>query len=263
MQKIQEYNNFFWDFVNQYDTKDESILRKIIHSYEVANCAFKIACHLNLDAENRLFAYVCGLFHDLGRFEQWKTYHTYSDRASVDHGETGAQIFISYDCEKQFDLTPRQVEILKNTIKYHTKPYMGDDKDVDFYTKIVKNSDAMANINTTANASHKMVYTADGVTPEILEAFENMKPLWPFKCNTKLDRCLQFVANCYYVRYPFLRKEILAANFIDIMCESFSVYLNKQDKQTFKNAIEILKPKYAQTCNQTLEQIEQDSGEVF
>ena len=263
MKKIQEYNNFFWEFVNHYDTKDESILRKIIHSYEVANHAFKIACYLELDAEQRLFAYVCGLFHDLGRFDQWKTYHTFNDKESVDHGDTGMEIFNSYDYQILFGLTQRQAEVLGNSIKYHTKPYLGDDKDIAFYTKIVKNSDAMANLNTVANASHKMRYTTDGVTPEILQAFEDMKPLWKFKCNTKLDRCLQFVANCYYVRYPFLRKEILAANFIDVMCESFSVYLNLQDKQIFKNAIETIKPKYAQTCNQTLEQIEAESGEVF
>lgn len=263
MKKIQHYNNFFGEFVNQYDTKDESILRKIIHSYEVANHAFKIACYLELDAEQRLFAYVCGLFHDLGRFDQWTTYNTYNDKISVDHGETGAQIFDTYDYKQLFDLTQRQAEILSNTIKYHTKPYLGDDKDIAFYTKIVKNADAMANINTTANASHKMGLTEAGVTPEILQAFENMKPLWVYRCNTKLDRCLQFVANCYYVRYPFLRKEILAANFIDVMYESFSTYLNEQDKQIFKNAIQTIKPKYAQTCNQTLEQIEAESGEVF
>lgn len=263
MKTINEYNRFFWEFVNKYDTDEIMIFRKIIHSYEVANHAFKIACHLEFNSEDRLFAYLCGLFHDLGRFEQWKTYQTYNDKESADHGDMGYNILCSYDCKKQFDLSERQIEILKMSVKFHTKPYLGDDKDIALYTKIIKNSDAMANINTTANGSHRMTATLDGVTSEVLNDFVNLKPLWIYPVKTKLDRCLMLTANCYYVRFPFLRKEIWDCKFIDIMCETFSKYLNEQDKISYRQAVEDMKINFKQSCDKTMEQIDAEDGDRF
>ncbi|MBO5884513.1 MAG: hypothetical protein J6Q51_01825, partial [Clostridia bacterium] len=181
----------------------------------------------------------------------------------TDHGEISYDILDKLDCKQLFDLTDEQIHVLKMGVKYHTKPYNGEDSKVALCTKIIKNADAMANVNTTANASHKIHTSVDGVTKEILDSFINMEPLWAYKYKTKLDRCLMLTANCYYVRYPFLRKEILECNFIDIMYESFSKYLNDEDKKIYKNAVEKMKVSYTSSCQKTIEQIENESKFVF
>ena len=66
--RIQNYNTFFWNFVHKYDTSNSNILRKIIHSYSVAEKCYAIACAFNLNKEQREFCYLIGLLHDAGRF---------------------------------------------------------------------------------------------------------------------------------------------------------------------------------------------------
>ena len=96
-QVIQEYNVLFWNFVNKYDTNNTNILRKVIHSFQVADICFSIACQKGLDESKRNFCYLMGLFHDLGRFEQWKIYNTYDDNKSVDHGDLSACVLSSIE----------------------------------------------------------------------------------------------------------------------------------------------------------------------
>ena len=231
-QKIQEFNKFFWDFANLYDTQNSNILRKIIHSYEVARNCYAIACNLGLNEDDRNFCYLMGLTHDLGRFEQWKLYKTYNDKLSVDHGDLSYEILNNIDCEKQFYLTKKQVEILKESIKYHTKFYYGTDKDIIFYNNIIRNADAFSNIITTANGAMQMTVEKDGVTIEILNSFLKQEFL-NYSPNTKLDRSLMLLACCYYVNISFLREEILKCNYLDIIYETFSKYLNEEDKEKF------------------------------
>lgn len=243
IQTIQEYNRKFWNFVMQYDTDNSNILRKIIHSFAVADNCFAIACTLGLNEKERNFSYLLGLFHDLGRFEQWKLYQTYNDKKSVDHGDLSSQFIDKMNAEDLF-ISERKKEILSLAIKYHTKPYNGDDEQVIFYNEIIKNADAYSNVITTANGAQQMTVEKDGVTKEILENFVNGKPLWCFSPNTKLDRSLMLTACCYYVKYDFLRKDILTKNYIDVMYNTFSKYLNKEDRELYAKSVEELKSKY-------------------
>lgn len=237
---IQTYNQIFWDTVTKFDTANSNILRKIIHSYSVAENCFKIACHFQLNKKERELSYLIGLFHDIGRFEQWKLYQTYNDKQSVDHGDLGAEILTKLDYNL-FNISKEDFKIMIKAIKYHTKPYDGSDEKVKFYNEIIKNADAFANVITTANGAQQMTVDADGVSQQILDDFKNLKPLWIYSPKTKLDRALMLTACSYYVKYDFLRKEILQNNYIDIMYQTFSQYLSNEDKQKYKDAVDTLK----------------------
>ena len=240
---IQSYNQFFWNFINQYDTSNSNILRKIIHSYSVAEKCYSIACVFNFNKEQRNFCYLVGLLHDVGRFEQWKLYQTYNDKKSVAHDKLGAEILEKYSAEA-FNITPRQREVMIEAIKWHSSQYEKDDEEVRLYNEIIKNADAYSNVITTANGTQPMTVDADGVTKEILEDFLELKPLWIYSPITKLDRALMLTACAYYVRYEHIRKEILNKKYIDVIFDTFSSYLNDTDKEIYKKAIETLKQKY-------------------
>lgn len=241
---IQNYNGIFWNIVKNYDLNNSNILRKHIHSFEVARNCYSLACSKGLNEKERNFCYLMGLFHDIGRFEQWKIYQTYDDTKSVDHGDLSCEILEKLDASKLFNISERDSFVLKESIKYHTKPYKGDDKDIKFFNNIINNCDAFSNIITTANGAQEIIVKEDGHTPEILEAFNNRELLVPFKLHTKLDRCFKLTACCYYVKEKFFRDEILKCNYIDIIYESFSKYLIEEDKKIYKQAIEKLKQEY-------------------
>lgn len=243
-QVIQEYNVFLWKFVNNYDTNNSNILRKIIHSFDVARNCYAIASQMKLNESERNLCYLMGLLHDLGRFEQWKLYQTYNDKISVDHGDLSFDILNNLNCENLFKLSKKEVEILKLSIKYHTKKYLGNDEEIFKYNKILKNADAFSNVLTSANGAQQMTTDKNGVTKEILDGFINMEYISNIPCDTRLDRALQLTACCYYVEIPFLREEIVKCNYFDNIFETFSKYLNDKEKIIYLNAINQVKNKY-------------------
>ena len=238
---LQNYNHIFWELATKYDTINDNIIRKIIHSFSVAEKCFSIASSLHLNKKQRQLCYFVGLFHDIGRFEQWKHYGTYNDKLSENHGFLSAKMVqeIVLNC----DLTKREREIAIETIKYHNANYEGADEDVRFYHQILKNGDMFANVITASNGIHQISIEKDGVTEPLLNDFLNLKKLYKYNQTTKLDRALMLTALTYYIDFDFLTKEIIEKHYIDSIYETFSVYLNKEDKLIYKNAIETLKKK--------------------
>lgn len=238
---VQNINHQFYDFVLNYDVTNDNIIRKIIHTTTVADMCFTIACKLGLNENDRNLAYLCGILHDIGRFEQWKLYQTYNDKLSVDHGD------LSYSLCEKFDLSMFSDEDKTTAmlaVKYHTKHYDGSDERVAFFNKIILNADAYANILNTANGAQRMTVNEDGVTPELLDDFINLRRLWKYSPKTKTDRALMLTACLYYVRFDFLRQQILNNNFFEVVSESFLKYLNDEDKQTYLEAVKTMKERY-------------------
>ncbi len=238
---VQNINHQFYDFVLKYDTTNDNIIRKIIHTTTVADMCFTIACELNLNENDRQLAYLGGILHDIGRFEQWKQYQTYNDNLSVDHGD------LSYELCKKFDLsmlTATDRETIKLAVKYHTKPYQCNDERIKLFNQIIMNADAYANVLNTANGAQRMTVSQDGYTPEILDAFINLKRLRDYSPKTKVDRALMLTACLYYVRYDFLRAQILQFNFFDVVSNSFLQYLNDTDQQIYLNAVKTMRERY-------------------
>ncbi|MBR3890483.1 MAG: HD domain-containing protein [Bacilli bacterium] len=243
-QVIQDYNMLFFNIVSKYDISDSNIVRKIIHSYDVAKICYSIASNLNLDENERNFCYLIGLLHDLGRFKQWEIYKTYNDKESIDHGELSKEMLDDLNCKDVFCINEKQEYILKESIRYHTKEYEGNDEEVSKYIKIIKNADAFSNVFSTASGMQQIFVSEEGYNKDLLDDFNNKKKLNKYSYKSKLDRALMLAACLYYVEYDFLRKEIVNSNYIDIVYETFSKYLNDEEKLIYKNSLEKMKKNY-------------------
>lgn len=242
---VQNVNHQFFTFALKYDTTNDNIIRKIIHTTTVADMCFTIACKLNLNENDKHLAYLGGILHDIGRFEQWKRYQTYDDQKSIDHGD------LSYELCNQFNLsmiTAADQETVKLAVKHHTKPYTGNNERIKLFNQIIMNADAYANILNTANGAQRMTTTANGYTPEILDDFINLKRLRSYSPKTKIDRALMLTACLYYVRYDFLREQVLKYNFFEAVSHSFLHYLNKEDQRTYLNAVKIMQSRYMKSA---------------
>lgn len=109
----------FRNFLKQYDTDDAKIRLKIEHSYKVAELCENIA-HLNQCKKEEVeIAWLMGLLHDIGRFEQLRKYGTFDDRISVNHGELGVYILFHQERIRDFIEESNDDEILQNVIRYH------------------------------------------------------------------------------------------------------------------------------------------------
>ena len=113
----------FDEYVSNYDREDPMIYFKIYHSYKVAEIAERIARSLNRE-EVVDFAWLIGLLHDIGRFEQVRRYHTFEDARSVDHAELGSDILFK---ERLIDRFPTEMlpegwqGIAETAIRQHNK----------------------------------------------------------------------------------------------------------------------------------------------
>lgn len=243
MDTIQNVNLFFWNFVKNYDISNSNILRKIIHSFSVAETCFDIACNLGLPLKERNFCYTMGLLHDIGRFEQWKLYETYDDNKSKNHGLIGYNIFLTFNKNDIF-LNKKEFELLANTIKYHALEYEGKNKTLIKFRDIIRNADAYSNVKTYANGAQQLFTDKNGYTQEILDAFYNKKPLYYFSTPTKLDRLLKLTGNIRNINMQFLRENIIRNKYLDTFLDVYGVKLNNKDKTIFKEAIEYLKQEF-------------------
>lgn len=82
----------FREYTACYDISDEKIKLKIDHTYRVAELCERIAKSENMEKEDVELAWLMGMLHDVGRFEQLREYGTFVDAQSVDHAALGADI---------------------------------------------------------------------------------------------------------------------------------------------------------------------------
>lgn len=79
-------------YVKKYNTEDEKVRLKIEHTYRVSELCEKIARSLGLPEKDVDVAWLIGLLHDVGRFEQLQNFGTFNDGESIDHAVYGAKI---------------------------------------------------------------------------------------------------------------------------------------------------------------------------
>lgn len=82
----------FQEYTDRYDSTNPKIKLKIDHTYRVANLCEQIAQSLELSAAEVDLAWLSGMLHDVGRFEQLRRYNTFSDAQSIDHARFAVEL---------------------------------------------------------------------------------------------------------------------------------------------------------------------------
>ena len=140
---IKKSKDEFMKYTNNYDIENENIERKIYHSLRVMEISKQIATNMGLENEKIELATLIGLLHDIGRFEQFKIYQTYSDLESIDHGDLGADILKQNNFIRNFIKEAKYDEIILKSVQNHNKYKIADDlnKEEKLFCKIVRDAD--------------------------------------------------------------------------------------------------------------------------
>ncbi len=109
----------FAAYVRPYDAHDAKIRLKITHTYRVAALCERIARSLALDGTDVDFAWLCGLLHDIGRFEQLRRYGTFNDAVSIDHALCSVQVLFDEGHIAEFAPALAGDETLYTAIRQH------------------------------------------------------------------------------------------------------------------------------------------------
>ena len=142
----------FKDYTANYDANNAGVNLKVAHTYRVASLAERIESSIETPGKYIGLAWLLGLLHDIGRFEQVTRYGTFKDALSVDHAELGADILFKDNLFEAFvdgvdggeaSLNFRVRAIAETAIRFHNKLTLpnGLDEDTELYSKILRDAD--------------------------------------------------------------------------------------------------------------------------
>ena len=106
----------FQEYTDRYDSSRDMIRLKIEHTYRVCGLCQQIARSLELPEEGVDIAWLTGLLHDVGRFEQQRVYGTFIDADSIDHAKYGARILFGKVWEEKHGLASVDSGILSQRL---------------------------------------------------------------------------------------------------------------------------------------------------
>jgi putative nucleotidyltransferase with HDIG domain len=95
----------------------QPILLKEQHSMRTCKEIVLLGRELGLAQEDLLLAEAAALFHDIGRFPQWKYYSTFIDSESEDHALLGLEVISRHSVLQR--IPPDKKEIILEAIRHH------------------------------------------------------------------------------------------------------------------------------------------------
>ena len=105
----------------------ENMLLKIHHSMRVCGIAKRISTQEAFSDNEKNISYLCALFHDIGRFDQFMKFKTFLDSKSVNHAEYGYEILLNTDVLEGVDVETRS--IIAGSTRLHNRQNIPDETD--------------------------------------------------------------------------------------------------------------------------------------
>ena len=114
---------------------------KQFHTSKVCREINDIGASLGMSRNALNFAEIIAWLHDIGRFEQYHRYGTFSDAESENHAETGVRVI--GQLQLLHDLPADLQEIIFQAILNHNLPNVPENipENVDFYSRLLRDAD--------------------------------------------------------------------------------------------------------------------------
>ncbi len=142
---LPELKLWFEHYTRQFVSDDPLVQAntdlKINHTRRVCAAAKDIGTSENLSAEDLCLVEMAALLHDIGRFEQYRKYHTFVDARSVDHAALGVKVLKTEKPLKA--LEKDQSDTVLRVVQYHNRATLPADEDERFLLllKLVRDAD--------------------------------------------------------------------------------------------------------------------------
>lgn len=220
----------FVDYVSAYDPQNPRIALKVAHTLRVSELAADIAGargpgDANLAPHEVDLAWLMGLLHDIGRFEQVRRFDTFNDSASVPHAALGAQILFETDpalvraflADDECDTLIR--DVVATHADFRLPPEM--DERTRIFANIIRDADKLDIIHVNACCPIEDIYgvtehelLSSTLTPEVVETFYAHRTVERGARRTPADIFVSHL--CFVFELVYARSRMLAAASTDI-----------------------------------------------
>ena len=203
---ISFFEKYFENIIQEVkiDSEKIHINRKKEHTYRVVDNAIRIGKSLNLDENNLKLVYLSALFHDIGRFKQFKDYHTFQDEISIDHAQLSVDELTNSNILD--DLTYNEKNLVLKSILIHNKIDIPKDYTKEEYliSSILRDADKldmyynMTKIIPFIEENQQNIYYSNKsnelkVSENIYNKILNKELIYNTELNTVLDKKLRTI----------------------------------------------------------------------
>lgn len=142
---LPELKTWFKAYTRGFSSDDpvvqESMDLKKDHTERVCEAIVNIGGSLHLSREDLCLAEAAALLHDIGRFEQYSRYRTFSDYRSEDHAALGVKVIKTNRILHR--LEPSIAQIILRVVEYHNRAALpaGEEERCLFFLKLLRDAD--------------------------------------------------------------------------------------------------------------------------
>lgn len=230
---MDTYKNIFRHFAGPYlqnasEHEKSNFQLKFDHSFDVFENSCNICSSEQLAPELAQSACIAALFHDTGRFPQYKKYGTFRDADSCNHGTLGARTVLRH---KLLDKLPyKQRNTVLGAIALHNRTTLPAfiSYELRTCTEIVRDSDKidiikvliphMTDIRPGNEAPLMGLTEKPGeITDSILQSFKRGEPAVYDEMRCLNDFRVLLLSWAYDLNFAWSRKEMVRRGYVDTL----------------------------------------------
>ncbi len=214
----------FEAYVARYDSSSEKVRLKIEHTLRVSALCEKIAQSLNLPQSEVDIAWLAGLLHDIGRFEQLRNYGTFVDADSIDHAQYGADILFTQGKIRDYVEDDSQDKLLRTAVHYHSAFRLpeGLDDRTTMFCNILRDADKIDILKVNVEFPLEEIYNVTSqvlrngvVTQEVMDSFQEEHAVLRSLKKTAVDNVVGHISLVYELVYPISLKLVKEQGYLE------------------------------------------------
>jgi hypothetical protein len=224
------YSKSFLDTNEDYINKNINL--KITHTKKVLKNCTKIAISEGLNSEDQFIAELCGLFHDIGRFEQFTKYKTFRDEDSLYHGQIGVDVIKKESFLRRLPRSTQDIiitsvynhgliSIPENTIgkKIYFSKLVRDADKIDIFRIVSKyyKSSGPRNIVLEYGLEDSPI-----ISESVMQKFKAKQLIEKQELNTLNDFKAMQLAWIFDLNFDYTKKTIFESEHLNVVLESIS-----------------------------------------
>ena len=228
--ELNDLKRWFTDYCRSFYSSayedQRNITLKEEHTRNVSGNIVQIAQSLSLDDARIRLAEAIALYHDIGRFPQYRKFKTFKDSVSVNHGALGAKVLVENKVLQR--LPKHEQDIIVRTVALHNAYSIPGrlDRNMLLFLKLVRDADKLdiwrvaieyygqAEVGR-ASAVGLGLPDVPGYSPEVLTALKNEQMVQISTLKTLNDFKLLQLAWIYDLNFASSLRILESRQYID------------------------------------------------
>lgn len=257
---LDYFKRWFKEYVAQFYQLPDGKLRPIImkekHTQRTCQEILLLGRDCGLSKEDLLLAETAALFHDIGRFPQWKHYSTFVDSTSEDHALLGLEVISHHQVLMR--LSPEQKGVIQRAIRHHNlrelptnlslrqllfSRLLRDADKLDIWRVVIRQQEGSSDL---AEALPADIPLSNSYSSEILAELREMRAPGFSSVRNQNDMILLRLGWIFDLNFATSCQQVLERNYIERLCCQLPV--NKEIEQLKKSLTLHLRNRITRGC---------------